>query len=80
VIQPIANYSIIQVPFIFPNHSHSFFHQIDNPKNTFFSPKPRRSLFGAYQDLKQSIAKAFEVRTQHSTSQINKSLPLLASM
>jgi len=52
----------------------------NNNKNIFFSPKPRRSLLGAYQDLKQSITKAFEVRTQNSTFQMNKSFPLLASM
>ncbi len=60
--------------------SYIFSSRIDNNKHTFFSPKPRRSLLGAYQDLKHSIAKAFEVRTQNSNSQMNKSLPLLASM
>ncbi|CAF4073945.1 unnamed protein product, partial [Adineta steineri] len=52
----------------------------NNNKHTVFSPKPRRSLLGAYQDLKQSITKAFEVRTQNSNIQTNKSLPLLASI
>ncbi len=60
--------------FVFPIDNNN------NNKNTFFSPKPRRSLLGAYQDLKQSITKAFEVRTQNSTFQMNKSFPLLASM
>ncbi|CAF1389918.1 unnamed protein product [Adineta steineri] len=52
----------------------------NNNKHTVFSPKPRRSLLGAYQDLKQSITKAFEVRTQNSNIQTNKALPLLASI
>ncbi|UJR21015.1 hypothetical protein I4U23_024115 [Adineta vaga] len=52
----------------------------NNNKQTFFSPKSRRSLLGTYQDLKQSIAKTFEIRLQNSSSQMNKSLPLLASI
>ncbi|CAF0841430.1 unnamed protein product [Adineta ricciae] len=52
----------------------------NNNKQTFFSPKSQRSLLGAYQDLKQSMAKAFEIRSQNSASQTNKSLPLLASI
>ncbi|CAF1389900.1 unnamed protein product [Adineta steineri] len=52
----------------------------NNNKHAVFSPKPRRSLLGAYQDLKQSITKAFEVRTQNSNIQTNKTLPLLASI
>jgi len=57
-----------------------FLFRIDHNKNKLFSPKSQRSLLGAYQDLKQSITKAFEIRTQNSTFQMNKSLPLLASM
>jgi hypothetical protein len=63
-----------------PSSSSSSSTQSDNSKHPFFSPKPRRSLLGAYQDLKQSISKVFEVRPQNGSSLINKPLPLLASM
>ncbi|CAF1138380.1 unnamed protein product [Rotaria sordida] len=56
------------------------FDHTNSNKHTFFSPKPRRSLLGAYQDLKQSITKAFEIRTHNSIFQMNKPLPLLASI
>nr|ACI90361.1 hypothetical protein [Philodina roseola] len=51
-----------------------------HPKNSCFSAKPKRTLLGAYQDLKQSINKAFEVRTQSNNHQMSKPLSLLASI
>ncbi|CAF3964804.1 unnamed protein product, partial [Rotaria magnacalcarata] len=56
------------------------FDHTNNNKNACFSPKPRRSLIGAYQDLKQSITKVFEIRTNNSIVQLNKPLSLLTSI
>lgn len=77
---PTENFLIIhQVNIFLADFSHLC--QIGNQKAPFFSPKSSRSLLGAYQDLKQSINKAFEIRPLNSTTfTTNKSCPLLASM